>query len=43
MKTEKSIQHSKTEKNVSLFKQIDLKIELWVQHLVEQIEYAKSN
>jgi hypothetical protein len=43
MKTKKSIPAKPPKENPSMFKQIDLKIEVWVQHLVEQIEYVKSH
>jgi hypothetical protein len=43
MKTKKSIPTKPPKENPSMFKQIDLKIEVWVQHLVEQIEYVKSH
>ena|GEM_PF-6936974 len=43
MKTEKNIPAKSRKENQFLFKLIDLKIEVWVQHLVEQIEYVKSH
>ncbi|MDZ7758117.1 MAG: hypothetical protein U5K35_17080 [Rhodohalobacter sp.] len=43
MKKEKSNTTRSPKENQSLFKQIDLKIEVWVQHLVEQIEYVKTH
>ncbi|WP_281179563.1 hypothetical protein [Rhodohalobacter halophilus] len=43
MQTKKSIQPESGKDNPSLFKKIDLKIEQWVQHLIEQIEYVKSH